>query len=69
MTIKEKLDTVKTNKKYRTFILVKNQNNETEAIVPLTFKNAIIQKLDLEFTSFKKEVDQYTKETVLSFTI
>ena len=69
MTIREKLDTVKTNKKYRTFILVKNQNNETEAIVPLTFKNAIIQKLDLEFTSFKKEVDQYTKETVLSFTI
>lgn len=69
MTIREKLETVKTNKKYRTFILIKNQNNETEAVVPLTFKNMIIQKLDLEFTSFKKEVDNFTKETVLSFTI
>jgi hypothetical protein len=69
MTIREKLDTVKTNKKYRTFILIKNQDNETEAMVPLTFKNAIIQKLDLEFISFKKEVEQYTKETVLSFII
>lgn len=69
MTIKEKLETVKTNKKYRTFILIKNKNNETEAMVPLTFKNAIIQKLDLEFTSFKKEVEQFTKETVLTFVI
>ena len=69
MTIKEKLETVKTNKKHRTFILIKNKNNETEAVVPLSFKNMIIQKLDLEFTSFKKEVDQFTKETVLSFTI
>lgn len=69
MTIKEKLETVKTNKKHRVFIRIKNRNNETEAMVPLTFKNAIIQKLDLEFTSFKKEVEQFTKETVLSFTI
>lgn len=69
MTIKEKLETVKTNKKYRTFILIKNKNNKTEAVVPLSFKNMIIQKLDLEFISFKKEVDQFTKETVLSFTI
>lgn len=69
MTIKEKLETVKTNKKYRVFIRIKNRNNETEAMVPLTFKNAIIQKLDLEFTSFKKEVEQFTKETVLTFVI
>lgn len=69
MTIREKLETVKTNKKHRTFIIIKNKNNETEAMVPLTFKNAIIQKLDLEFISFKKETDQFTKETVLSFTV
>ena len=69
MTIKEKLETVKTNKKHRVFICIKNRNNETEAMVPLTFKNAIIQKLDLEFTSFKKEVEQFTKETVLTFVI
>lgn len=69
MTIKEKLETIKTNKKHRVFIRIKNRNNETEAVVPLTFKNMIIQKLDLEFISFKKETDQFTKETVLSFTI
>lgn len=69
MTIREKLETVKTNKKHRVFIRIKNRNNEIEAMVPLTFKNAIIQKLDLEFTSFKKEVEQFTKETVLLFTI
>lgn len=69
MTIREKLETIKTNKKHRVFICIKNRNNKTEAMVPLTFKNAIIQKLDLEFTSFKKEVDTFTKETVLSFTI
>lgn len=27
MTIREKLQTVKTNKKYKTFILIKNKNN------------------------------------------
>lgn len=69
MTIREKLKTVKTNKKYRVFIRIKNRNNKTEAMVPLTFKNAITQKLDLEFTSFKKEVEQFTKETILSFVI
>ena len=69
MTIKEKLETVKTNKKYRTFILIKNENNERHALVPLSFKNMITDKLDKEFISFKKEVDQFTKETILSFTI
>lgn len=69
MTIREKLETVKTNKKHRTFILIKNKNNKTEALVPLTFKNAITDKLDKEFISFKKETEQFTKETILSFTI
>ena len=69
MTIKEKLETVKTNKKHRVFILIKNQNNKTEAVVPLSFKNMITDKLDKEFISFKKEIEHYTKETVLSFTI
>ena len=69
MTIREKLETIKTNKKHRTFILIKNKNNETEAVVPLSFKNVITDKLDKEFTSFKKETDQFIKETVLSFTI
>ena len=69
MTIREKLQTVKTNKKYRTFILIKNQNNERHALIPLSFKNMITDKLDKEFISFKKEVDTFTKETVLSFTI
>ena len=69
MTIKEKLKTVKTNKKYRTFILIKNQNNEKLELIPLSFQSAIKEKLDQEFILFKKEVDQYTKETVLSFTI
>lgn len=69
MTIKEKLETVKTNKKYRTFILIKNKNNERHALVPLSFKNMITDKLDKEFISFKKEVDQFTKETVLTFVI
>lgn len=69
MTIKEKLETVKTNKKYRTFILIKNQNNERDALVPLAFQSMIKDKLDQEFISFKKEVDQFTKETMLVFTI
>ena len=69
MTIKEKLETIKTNKKHRTFILIKNKNNKTEALVPLTFKNAITDKLDKEFISFKKEIEHYTKETVLTFVI
>lgn len=69
MTIREKLEKVRTNKKYRTFILIKNQNNERHALVPLSFKNMITDKLDKEFISFKKEVDQFTKETILSFTI
>ena len=69
MTIREKLETIKTNKKHRTFILIKNQNNKTEAMVPLTFQSAIKDKLDKEFISFKKEIEHYTKETILSFTI
>ena len=69
MTIREKLETVKTNKKYKTFILIKNQNNERLTLVPLTFQSMIKDKLDQEFISFKKEVEHYTKETVLSFTI
>lgn len=69
MTIREKLKTVKTNKKYRTFILIKNQNNERYALVPLSFKNMITDKLDKEFISFKKEIEHYTKETVLTFVI
>lgn len=69
MTIREKLETVKTNKKYRTFILIKNQNNERHALVPLTFQNAIKDKLDQEFISFKKEIEHYTTETVLTFVI
>lgn len=69
MTIKEKLETVKTNKKYRTFILIKNKNNERHALVPLSFKNMITDKLDKEFISFKKEIEHYTKETVLTFVI
>lgn len=69
MTIREKLDTVKTNKKHRTFILIKNKNNERHALVPLSFKNMITDKLDKEFISFKKEIEHYTKETVLTFVI
>lgn len=69
MTIREKLETVKTNKKYRTFILIKNQNNERHALVPLTFQSMIKDKLDQEFISFKKEIEHYTKETVLTFVI
>lgn len=69
MTIREKLQTVKTNKKYKTFILIKNQNNEKLELVPLTFQSMIKDKLDKEFISFKKEIEHYTKETVLSFVI
>lgn len=69
MTIREKLKTVKTNKKYRTFILIKNQNNEKLELVPLTFQSMIKDKLDQEFISFKKEIEHYTKETVLTFVI
>lgn len=69
MTIREKLQTVKTNKKYRTFILIKNQNNEKLELVPLSFQSMIKDKLDQEFISFKKEIEHYTKETVLTFTI
>lgn len=69
MTIREKLEKVKTNKKYRTFILIKNQNNEKLELVPLTFQSMIKEKLDQEFISFKKEVEHYTKEIVLVFTI
>lgn len=69
MTIREKLQTVKTNKKYRTFILIKNQNNERLTLVPLTFQSMIKDKLDQEFISFKKEIEHYTKETVLTFVI
>lgn len=69
MTIREKLKTVKTNKKYRTFILIKNQNNEKLELVPLSFQSAIKEKLDQEFISFKKEIEYYTKETVLTFVI
>lgn len=69
MTIREKLQTVKTNKKYKTFILIKNQNNEKLELVPLTFQSMIKDKLDKEFISFKKEIEHYTKETVLTFVI
>lgn len=69
MTIREKLETVKTNKKYRTFILIKNKNNEKLELVPLTFQSMIKDKLDQEFISFKKEIEHYTKETVLTFVI
>lgn len=69
MTIREKLETVKTNKKYRTFILIKNQNNEKLELVPLSFQSMIKDKLDQEFISFKKEIEHYTKETVLTFII
>lgn len=69
MTIREKLQTVKTNKKYRTFILIKNKNNEKLELVPLTFQSMIKDKLDKEFISFKKEIEHYTKETVLTFVI
>ena len=69
MTIREKLETVKTNKKYRTFILIKNKNNERHALIPLSFKNMITDKLDKEFISFKKEIEHYTKETILTFVI
>ena len=69
MTIREKLETVKTNKKYRTFILIKNQNNEKLELVPLAFQSMIKDKLDKEFISFKKEIEHYTKETVLTFVI
>lgn len=69
MTIREKLKTVKTNKKYRTFILIKNQNNEKLELVPLSFQSMIKDKLDKEFISFKKEIEHYTKETVLTFVI
>ena len=67
--IREKLQTVKTNKKYKTFILIKNQNNEKLELVPLTFQSMIKDKLDQEFTSFKKEIEHYTKETLLTFVI
>lgn len=69
MIIREKLETVKTNKKYRTFILIKNQNNEKLELVPLSFQSMIKDKLDKEFISFKKEIEYYTKETVLTFVI
>lgn len=69
MTIREKLEKVRTNKKYRTFILIKNQNNEKLELVPLSFQSAIKEKLDQEFILFKKEVEHYTKETVLTFVI
>ena len=69
MTIREKLQTVKTNKKYRTFILIKNKNNERHALIPLAFQSMIKDKLDQEFISFKKEIEHYTKETVLTFVI
>lgn len=69
MTIREKLKIVKTNKKYRTFILIKNQNNEKLELVPLTFQSMIKDKLDKEFISLKKEIEHYTKETVLTFVI
>ena len=69
MTIREKLETVKTNKKYRTFILIKNKNNEKPVLTPLTFQSMIKDKLDQEFISFKKEIEHYTKETVLTFVI
>ena len=69
MTIREKLQTVKTNNKYKTFILIKNQNNEKLELVPLTFQSMIKDKLDKEFISFKKEIEHYTKETVLTFVI
>ena len=69
MTIREKLQTVKTNKKYKTFILIKNKNNEKLELVPLSFQSMIKDKLDQEFISFKKEIEHYTKETVLTFTI
>lgn len=69
MTIREKLETVKTNKKYRTFILIKNKNNKKLALAPLTFQSMIKDKLDQEFISFKKEIEHYTKETVLTFVI
>lgn len=57
MTIREKLQTVKTNKKYKTFILIKNKNNEKLELVPLTFQSMIKDKLDQEFISFKKEIE------------
>ena len=69
MTIREKLQTVRTNKKYKTFILIKNKNNEKLELVPLTFQSMIKDKLDQEFISFKKEIEHYTKETVLTFVI
>ena len=69
MTIKEKLEKVRTNKKYRTFILIKNKNNERHALIPLAFQSMIKDKLDKEFISFKKEIEHYTKETVLTFVI
>lgn len=69
MTIREKLKTVKTNKKYRTFILIKNKNNERHTLIPLSFQSMIKDKLDQEFISFKKEIEHYTKETVLTFVI
>lgn len=69
MTIREKLEIVKTNKKYRTFILIKNQNNEKLELVPLSFQSMIKDKLDQEFISFKKEIEHYTKETILTFVI
>lgn len=69
MTIREKLEKVRTNKKYRTFILIKNQNNEKLELVPLSFQSMIKDKLDKEFISFKKEIEHYTKETVLTFVI
>ena len=69
MTIREKLEKVRTNKKYRTFILIKNKNNEKLELVPLTFQSMIKDKLDQEFISFKKEIEHYTKETVLTFVI
>lgn len=57
MTIREKLQTVKTNKKHKTFILIKNKNNEKLELVPLTFQSMIKDKLDKEFISFKKEIE------------
>lgn len=69
MTIREKLEKVRTNKKHRTFILIKNKNNERHALIPLAFQSMIKDKLDKEFISFKKEIEHYTKETVLTFVI
>lgn len=38
-------------------------------MAPLAFQSMIKDKLDQEFISFKREIEHYTKETVLTFTI